>query len=108
MPSPKEQPVSLENMSSLEKSLPVTQPQDAVSAQQRTAARALKRRQAAAQSSAAGRSLSHSAGARLYDQLAEEEGEDTDDSAKSMEDSKLTNGTLSHSAAEETPRCCAV
>lgn len=67
--------------------------QDAVSAQQRSFARAMKKRQAVAQGSSA-KSLSHSAGARLYDQVTEED-EDTDGSGKSVDqDRNLTNGKI--------------
>ena len=65
--------------------------QDAVSAQQRSFARAMKKRQTAANSSSGAKSMSHSAGARLYDQV---EGDETVDGAvKSLGEASLSNGT---------------
>ena len=59
--------------------------QDAVSAQQRSFARAMRKRQVAAGDSSA-KSMSHSAGARLYD------GQESNGPAKSLSNPSISNG----------------
>lgn len=65
--------------------------QDAVSAQQRSFARAMKKRQAAAGDSSA-KSMSHSAGARLYDQSAD--AQESNGPAKSLSNRTISNGAV--------------
>ena len=68
--------------------------QDAVSAQQRSFARAMKKRQVAAGSSSSAKSMSHSAGARLYDQTGD--GEESSGPVKSLGNPTISNGVQVH------------